>query len=98
LKWAASRDDPKVANKLFRQHHVLYKRLRETEQGRRIISDQLQASETPVRLLAATHTLGWDPEVATRVLKEIEQQDGEFGVDAKWTLRSHARGSLNLDW
>ena len=41
---------------------------------------------TPVRLLAATHSLQWEPDRAQLVLQEIEQEGNPYAVDAKWTL------------
>jgi hypothetical protein len=51
-----------------------------------------------VRLAAATHSLGWQPEQAVGVLEEIEQESNLHAVTAKWTLRSYRNGKLDLDW
>jgi hypothetical protein len=49
-------------------------------------------------VLAATHSLAWEPDRAAQALAEIEQEPGLYAADAKWTLRSWRNGTLNLDW
>jgi Domain of unknown function (DUF2019) len=76
-----------------------YKRLRESDAGRRAISGLIYDPVTAVRLSAASHSLAWQPVAAQAVLEEIENQPtGLYAVSAKWTLRSYRQGKLNLDW
>jgi Domain of unknown function (DUF2019) len=98
VDWDAARDNPDEANRIFKAHHALYRRLRDTPAGRRAITGLLDDPVTPVRLLAATHSLQWEPDRAQLVLQEIEQEGNPYAVDAKWTLRSYHNGKLNLDW
>lgn len=98
VDWDAARDNSDEANRIFKAHHALYKRLRDTPTGRRAIASLLDDPVTPVRLLAATHSLQWEPDRAQLVLREIEQEGNPYAVDAKWTLRSYRSGKLNLDW
>lgn len=98
VDWDAARDDSGEANRIFKAHHALYKRLRETPAGRHAITALLEDPVTAVRLLAATHSLQWEPDRAQSVLHEIEQESNLYAVDAKWTLRSYRSGKLNLDW
>ena len=98
MDWDAACDDPQKANRLFKAHHAFYKTIRDSSAGREAISGLLDDPVTPVRLLAATHSLGWDPQRAQTVLEEIEREDNLFAVDAKWTLHSFRSGKLNLDW
>lgn len=98
VDWDAERDNSEEANRIFKDHHALYKRLRVTSAGRQAITDLLDDPVTPVRLLAATHSLQWEPERAQLVLQEIEQESSPYAIDAKWTLRSYRAGKLNLDW
>jgi hypothetical protein len=98
IDWDAARDNSNEANCIFQAHHALYKRLRDRPAGRQAITALLCDPVTPVRLLAATHSLQWDSDRAQHVLEEIEQEAGPYAVDAKWTLRSYRTGKLNLDW
>jgi hypothetical protein len=99
IDWDAAKGTPGKANQIFSTHHALYKRLRDWPAGREAITGLLDDPVTAARLVAATHSLRWEPERAQRVLEEIEQQPaGLYAVDAKWTLRPYRAGTLNLDW
>jgi hypothetical protein len=98
VEWDEARDEPTTANKLFDGLHELYKEMRKTEDGREAITGLLDDPVTAVRLAAATHSLGWQPERAVGVLEEIEQESNLHAVTAKWTLRSYRNGKLDLDW
>lgn len=98
LAWDASKAKPEEANRIFRQHHEVYKQLRQTEEGRAGITDLLRDSTIVIRLLAATHSLGWAKEQAEQVLEEMSAGNAPYAFDAKWTLRSFRNGKLNLDW
>jgi Domain of unknown function (DUF2019) len=98
IDWDAARDDAQKANRLFKAHHALYKEIRDSPAGRQAISGLLDDPVTVVRLLAATHSLQWQPQRAQVVLEEIERESNLYAVDAKWTLRSFHNGKLNLDW
>jgi hypothetical protein len=98
VEWSKARDSPENANRLFRVHHALYKQFRESAAGREAITGLLDDPVTAVRILAATHSLAWEPSRAVRALEEIEQGEDLYAVDAKWTLRSYRNGKLNLDW
>jgi hypothetical protein len=97
VEWGEERDSPDQANRIFKAHHALYKRIRGSADGPKAISGLLDDPVTAVRVLAATHSLAWEPERATRALQEIEQGSGLYAVDANWTLRSYRMGKLNLD-
>jgi hypothetical protein len=98
LRWEELQAQPAEANKVFDENHSIYKRLREHEEVRLCIG-RLMAHESPaVRLFAATHSLAWQPESATETLEAIEREGGLPAVTAKWTLRSHRAGKLDLDW
>jgi hypothetical protein len=47
---------------------------------------------------AAADSLAWRSARGEAVLEAVEQADGEYAFDAKWTLRSYRAGKLNLDW
>jgi hypothetical protein len=51
-----------------------------------------------VRLSAAAHSLGWDPQRASGVLEEIASGAGLHSVTAKYTLKAFREGKLNQDW
>src|SRR4051794_11539181 len=96
--WDAARSDPKKANTIFKKHHALYKLLRETGDGRAAIAGLLDDPVTPVRSLAATHSLAWEPDRAQRVLEQIAQEMSTYGTTAKYTLMEYREGTLDLDW
>jgi Domain of unknown function (DUF2019) len=98
VEWDDARDDPPTANRLFDHLHQLYKAMRTSEQGREAIAGLLDDPITAVRLAAATHSLGWEPERAVNVLEEIQQEGNLHAVTAKWTLRSYRNGKLDLNW
>ena len=98
VEWGEARDTPDQANRIFKAHHAVYKRIRDSAAGREAIIELLDDPVTAVRVLAATHSLAWEPDRAARALREIEQESSPYSVDAKWTLRSYRNGKLNLDW
>jgi hypothetical protein len=83
VEWGEARDSPDQANRIFRAHHALYKRIRNSAAGREAISGLLDDPVTAVRVLAATHSLAWEPSRATQALLEIEQESSPYAVDAK---------------
>jgi hypothetical protein len=99
MRWGELQADASAANAVFKENHSVYKVLRGYEQGRVGISRLMGHESESVRLVAATHSLAWDPERATAVLETIERESGTlYAVDAKWTLRSFRKGTLDLDW
>jgi Domain of unknown function (DUF2019) len=98
LAWDQARNDPRIANRLFKKHHRLYKALRESSEGREAITGLLDDPSPPVRLMAATHSLAWAGDTAVHVLESLEHEMSVYGMDAKYTLREFRKGTLNLDW
>src|SRR5258708_7359292 len=98
VAWDEARDDPREANRIFDQLHVLYKSMRASAEGRSAIGSLVDDPITAIRLAAATHSLAWQPARAEQVLEEIEQEGNLHAVTAKWTLRSYRNGKLNLNW
>lgn len=98
VEWDEARDTPKEANRLFDALHVLYKEMRDSEEGRLAITGLLDDPLTAVQLSAASHSLALRPERAVAVLEELEQGGSLHAVTAKWTLRSYRNGKLDLDW
>jgi hypothetical protein len=98
VEWDEAQDSPDQANRIFKAHHALYKRIRSTAARREAITGLIDDPMTAVRVLAATHSLAWEPDRAERALREIEQESNPCAVDAEWTLRSYRSGKLNLDW
>jgi hypothetical protein len=98
LEWAAARDDPKRANRIFKKHQAFYKEIRDLEDGKRALESLLGDPEPPVRLLAATHSLRLVPDLAQAVLAELERGAGVYAMDAKYTLINYRAGRLDLDW
>jgi hypothetical protein len=98
LAWDEAQPEPDRANRLFDRLHDLAKEMRQSEEGRTAIAGLLNDPVVAVRLVAATHALTWAPEVAEPVLQALEREPSLHAVCAKWTLRSHRAGTLNLDW
>jgi hypothetical protein len=98
VDWAEARDDPPLSNKLFKKHHSFYKSIRDLTDGQTAIVRLMGDPEDAVRLLSATHSLGWAREEAERTLEELEQLSNLYAVDAKYTLKAFRDGKLNLDW
>jgi hypothetical protein len=98
LRWGQLQSDSVKANGVLEENHSIYKSLRDHEEGRAAIARLMTNDSRSVRLLAATHSLAWEPEVATATLDAIEREGGLSGVTAKYTLRSYRAGQLNLDW
>jgi hypothetical protein len=92
VEWGEARDSPDQANRIFKAHHAFYKRIRESAAGREAIIGLLDDPVTAVSVLAATHSLAWEPSRAEQALQEIEQEESPYAVDAKWTLRSYRNG------
>jgi hypothetical protein len=99
VQWDEARDDPTLANKVFRRLHALAKEHRASAEGRTAIEGLLDDAVAAVRLVAATDSLAWHSSKGIAVLEDIEQNNSSlFAVDAKWTLRSYRSGKLDLDW
>ena len=98
LTWDEAHAEPSRANRHFDSLHALYKEMRQSAEGRSAIVGLLRDPVPAVRLCAATHVLPWSPLLAEPVLEELAQEETLHAVSAKWTLRSHRAGTLNLDW
>jgi hypothetical protein len=98
IEWDEAQTTPPQANALFDRLHALAKEMRRSDEGRFAIQGLLDDPVAAVRLCAATDTLGWAPELAEPVLASLEDEPSLHAVSAKWTLRSHRAGRLNLDW
>lgn len=99
VEWDEARDNPALANKIFRRLHALAKEHRASAEGRAAIEGLFDDAVAAVRLIAATDSLAWDSSGGIAVLEDIERNNSSlFAVDAKWTLRSYRSGKLDLDW
>ena len=94
LEWDAVRGTPKKANRLFDRINTVLHQLRDSEEGRAGIAGLMGDDEEAVRATAATDALHWAPEEAERTLEAIEEADGAYGFDAKWTLKEWRAGNL----
>jgi len=98
LRWDAAASDPRKANRIFKSHHAFYKQVRDLEAGRLAIESLRNDPAPAVRLLAATHSLPFDPEPSEKVLDELAQGTFPYAMDAKYTLINFRSGKLELDW
>lgn len=86
------------ANRLFNELHAIAKALGQSADGREGLVKLTSDESVGVRLLAASESLPWAPEVAAAALDVIAASGGLYAVSAKYTLKSFRDGSLNLDW
>jgi hypothetical protein len=98
VAWDKAQAEPDRANLLFDRLHDRSKQMRQSAEGRTAMTGLLDDPVAAVRLSAATDALTWAPEVAEPVLEALERETSLHAVSAKWTLRSHRAGTLNLDW
>jgi Domain of unknown function (DUF2019) len=101
LAWDVMKNDSEKANRLFKRLQVIFKRLRVEPAGRAAISALMDDAmvSVGVRLVAASHSLGWDAGRATAVLEGIERDGpGLNRTTARYTLKSFREGTLNQDW
>jgi hypothetical protein len=97
-EWNPGFDRPRRANKLFDRNHLLYRQLRETSEGRDAIAGLLNDSRPGVRAVAAVHCLAWREAEAVAVLEALALEPGLVAIDAKYSLKAHREGTLDLDW
>ena len=88
----------RAANPVFNRLQELQKGLRTSAEGRAAIAELVTSTDAGVRLIAATHTLTFDPDAAVAALKILEAEAGLHALSAKYTLRSFRSGTLNLNW
>ena len=91
----------KRANKLFEQNHEYFKALRESPEGRKGITALTDDENPYVRATAAGHSLLWAPEIAIRVLEEMEGDERtpwRMQISAEYTLKEWRSGDLSFDW
>jgi hypothetical protein len=101
IAWDVMQNDSRKANPLFKRLQVIFKKLRTEPAGREAISALMEDATVSVgvRLVAASHTLGWESERATAVLEGIERDGpGLNRTTARYTLKSFREGTLNQDW
>ena len=83
---------------MFEDNHAIYKQLLDKPEGQSAISRLRTDESVFVRLLAATHSLAWEPDEAVETLRAIEEGGGLVSVTAKYTLRSYEMGQLDFNW
>lgn len=101
IAWDALQNDANRANPLFKRLHVIFKQLRGDQAGRDGIAALMDDTTVSVgvRLVVASHSLGWEPQRATAVLEAIERDGpGLYRTTAKYTLKAFRDGTLNMDW
>jgi Domain of unknown function (DUF2019) len=89
------------ANKLFKESHVQFKVLRESEEGRAGIAALMRDPNPYVASTAAAHSLLWTPDAATAVLEAMEKSEDvpwQVQISAKYTLKEWRAGRLSFDW
>lgn len=98
LAWGEAQSDAKKANPIFRRLHKIFKQLREDEIGQAGIAALMDDPDRCVRLMAASHSLGWAPGKAAEVLASLADTPGPYALDAQYTLMAFKAGTLNQDW
>lgn len=101
IAWDVMQNDAERANQQFKRLHVMFRELRLEQAGREGITAVMDDGtvDVGVRLVAASHSLGWAPERAIAVLERIETDGpGLYRTTAKYTLKAFREGTLNQDW
>ena len=65
--------DPTISNQAAHEAHELYKKLRESAEGRAGLTALMLDPHPQVRRWAATHCLSWKREAARAVLAELNR-------------------------
>ena len=90
----------RCANKLFEQNHTYFQVLRERPEGCEGITTLTGDENHYVRATASAHSLLWAPEVAIRVLEEMEGDERtpwRMRISAKYTLKEWHNGNLSFN-
>lgn len=93
-----SNPDPDEANKYYDKIHPIYKKLRETKDGRDGITALISDPSPHVRIAAAAHSLSWAPEIARKALEELRDSKGPRSFEAEMTLKEYEKGTLSFDY
>ncbi|GEM_PF-3501939 len=80
---------PSRSNPLMVKIQALFQEIRLTSEGRAGIVALLDDPDVPVRLMAASHVLKWDPEKAIPALEGIDALRGDDGFNANMLLKIH---------
>ena len=89
--------NPNIANEWADKLLKIYRKLRESEEGRTALTTLLSDPSPDVRGWAATHVLGWAPELGRPVLEKLRDSKGRRSFDAEIVLREFAKGKLSFD-
>jgi hypothetical protein len=90
---------PNIQNKWADILHECYKSLCKSEEGRRGIIVLMNDGNPNVRLWAASHSLQWTPEAASKVLENLRDAVGfPCSFNAEITLEEFQKGSLSFDY
>lgn len=94
-RWGMLQRRPKEANAEFDRGEALLGRLLNSEAGRTAVEALLSHPDQWVRLRAASHALGWAPDLAQATLAQLaaDGKDG-CGVSAKYTWLEFTAGRL----
>jgi hypothetical protein len=77
---------------------LAYLVLRQTEEGRAVVSGFMDDPVPTVALWAATQALFWDESKARARLASFVEGKGVYAFEAEVTLREFDAGRLNTDW
>jgi hypothetical protein len=92
----AANMDPKKVNKCADEVRAQYIILRRTEEGRTAIISLISHEDPSVRLLAASHSLEWEPAAAKEVLEELRDSNGPVSFEAEMTLKEFEKRRLSF--
>ena len=94
---STEKGNSRVANKSYR---LIVRALRKLDgaspQGRRVLRHLYSHVDSSVRLWAASHLLGVDPEGAVAILEEVSKGPGILAFDAEMVLKEWRAGRLKI--
>lgn len=85
-------------NKLVDRQQWFHLALRETEEGRAVITALARHERVQVRSWSATSALVWAPEVAVPALRALMDEPSLVAVTAKYVLLEFEAGTLDSSW
>lgn len=89
---------PRAWNKLVQRQQWFQLALRETEEGRALITALVDHERVQVRVWSATSALAWAPDVAVPALRELMSAPSRVSVSSEYVLLAFEEGTLDDSW
>lgn len=96
-RWHELRRDARSANPVFDENARLARELLRCAEGRAGIAALIGHPASGVRVLAAAHSLEYEPAEAVAALEALAAADGLHAIAARYALDEFRAGTLRLD-